>query len=392
MPLFRYVAYGRDGQQQQGQEFAGSERELERKLRARKLVLLECKEGSHSGVKQKNLERFISQLSPLLSSGIVIDRALHIIADDQGDAPVRDFSQRLREDVKRGQQLSEALESAGVADPLALTVVRAGEASGQLPSVLDTLEKYYTQLRKLKGEIAAALFYPAILVVLSLLSIILLGLYVIPTFKELFTDRLDSLPLNVRMIFAFSDFLVQYGLYTLAGVILAAVALRTGYKRSTAWRWWWSERILRLPGVGKFLAKIYVAQILSLLAVQLKNGVPMVSALNLIARATPNLLLRQRLDDIQNEVRRGKSLSSAMQRFPHIPLLAMRFLAIGEETGKLEQMAEKAGGHIANEVTMKSKAFANILGPLIIAVMGLIIAVIVVSMLTAVYSLTDIAQ
>lgn len=391
MPVYQYIAYARDGQQQQGQEYAQNYNELERRLKQRKLILVESKEAKLPRLKRSLLARLIGQLSPLLNSGIVIDRALQIIGEDNADKVLSDFAGQLRESVKRGQQLSQSLESLGAIDPLAITVIRAGEASGQLAEVMQTLEQHYDRSRKMRADIQGALLYPLVLVVLSFLSIIVLGIYVIPTFKDLFQDKIGLLSWNARFIFAFSDMLLVYGWYVLGALVAGFFALRYYVSQSDSFRAWWSKTMLGLPFVGSFLSKIYTAQVMALLAVQLRNGVPLVSALDLLTKSTPNIVIQKRLAEIQNEVRRGRNLSLAMNNFPGIPILAVRFLAIGEETGKLDGMAEKAGQQIGDDVILKAKTMANMLGPLIILLMGLIIAFIVISMLVAVYSLTDLA-
>lgn len=185
MPYFQFTAYTREGQNFEGQEFAASKIELEKRLKARRLILVDCAETRPKAQRRKMLTAFIAQLSPLLNNGIVIDRALQIIAEDATDVKIMSFAQGLRDNVKRGQQLSQAMESAGVNDMLALSIIRAGEASGELPKVVQTLENYFTRQEKLRGEILSALFYPMILIFVSLTSIVLLGLYVIPTFKDL---------------------------------------------------------------------------------------------------------------------------------------------------------------------------------------------------------------
>ncbi len=391
MPIYQFTAYARDGQKTQGREFAQNAAELERKLRSRKLILVESNEARVKSVRRQILAKLIAQLSPLLASGIVIDRALQIIADDGADKNLSDFAAQLREGVKRGEQLSQVLESAGAADRLAIAVIRAGEASGQLAEVLQTLEKYYDSVRKIKNDIQSALIYPATLVVLSLLSIVVLGVYVVPTFKNLFSDRMDFLPWNTRLIFAASDFLLVWGWLLLASLVVGGFLFAQYYMRSPTFKSWWAQKILYLPLIGGFLSKIYASQILSLLAVQLRNGVPLIAALELITRASGNALIQQRMADIQNEVRRGRNLSRAMGQFPNMPKLALRFLAIGEETGQLDAMAGKAGAQIADQISHRAKTVAAMLGPVIILVMGMMIAFIVISMLVAVYSLTDLA-
>lgn len=392
MPYFSYSAFGRDGQTKEGQEFANSRAELERRLKLRKQVLIDCAEIRAPRTSRKLLSKLVMQLSPLLNNGIVIDRALQIVAEDGGDEKLSAFAVKLRDSIKKGQQLSESLEQTGIADGLALSVIRAGEASGELPAVMQTLETHYLRRDKFRQEITGALFYPAILVFLSVVSIIVLGIYVIPTFKDLFQDRMDKLPWNVKFIFGLSDLIVHQGFLLFAFAVAVVGGIYFYYKRSANFQYWWDARLLSFPAVGKFLGKIYATNFLSVLAVQLRNGVPMISALELAATVTSNRVFQGDLAQVQNEVRRGRNLSGALAAVRQMPQLPVRYITIGEETGTLSEMVEKASNQLGDDIANRSKTAANLLGPIIILVMGLMIAFIVVSMLLAVYSLTDISQ
>lgn len=391
MPLYRYTAYARDGSTQQGQEMAANPENLERQLRGRKLTLIEQTISPTQSLPRKFLLRLIAQLNPLLGSGIVVDRALQILADDPGDAAYGEFLTALREAVKRGQQLSQALDDLGCRDALATAVLRAGEASGQMAEVLATLDTHYQQQQKLRGEIMSALLYPAMLVVLSLLSIIVLAIYVIPTFQGLFADRTQLLSWNAKLIFGFSNFILAYGWQSMVAVAVLLAAAYGGFKRNPAWRAAWHRRQLSLPLFAQYGLPLMVSQILTLLAIQLRNGVPLVQALELAGDSPRNSFIKERMQTIQNEVRRGRPLSLAMRNFPQMPNLALRYLAIGEETGRLSEMCEKSGQQLAAMTALRAKNFTAILGPAIILVMGFLIAFIVISMLTAVYGLTALA-
>ncbi len=391
MPLYRYTAYARDGSTQEGQQTAANSQDLAKQLQARRLILIEHDLSAQRRLPSRYLTRLIAQLSPLINSGIVIDRALQILADEPGDAAYGVFIQNLREGVKRGQQLSRALQDLGCGDALALAVLQAGEASGQLAAVLLTLEQHYQRQQKLRADIQSAMLYPAMLVILSVVSILVLSIYVIPTFQELFSDRTAMLSWNARAIFAFSNAVLAHGWTMLALLVIGGFGTYVGIRRSPAWKNWWAERQLRLPGIGGYLLKMTLAQILSLLAVQLRNGVPLIAALELAGGASSNSMIKNRMRDIQNEVRRGRPLSAAMRHIPNIPSLVLRYLAIGEETGRLDAMCDRAGQQLADETTQRAKNFTTILGPVIILTMGILIAFIVISMLGAVYGLTDLA-
>lgn len=391
MPLYAYTAYARDGRTQQGQATAANDQELIQQLKARKLLVIEHRVIAQQRLPHKLLVRLLLQLSPLLNSGIVIDRALQILADDGTDPVFCALVQQLRDGVKRGQQLSQALENAGCDDALALTVIRAGEASGQLPEVLLTLEQHYQRQQKLRQEIQSALLYPAMLVIISVLSVLLLAVYVIPNFQELFADRTAALTWNARAIFAFSNFILAYGwtMLTIAVIVLGVGVMAA--RRSPLVRVWWDRRQLSLPVIGPYWLKIMIAQILTLVAVQLRNGVPLVGALDLAGNAVRNGVIRQRMRDVQNEVRRGRPLSAALRHLPSVPNMVLRYVAIGEETGRLDALCDRAAQQLADTTAQRAKNFTTILGPVVILVMGMVIAFIVLSMLGAVYGLTDLA-
>jgi type II secretory pathway component PulF len=389
MPLYRFTAVGRDGNTLKGEEIAADEAALERRLKARKLVVTRIRPARQARVPEKAVTALIGQLATLVESGVTIDRALQITAEDTGDKRVATMANRLRADIKKGHALSQALGALGRLDPLIIPLVQAGEASGQLAGVLGTLQSHFESRAALRRDVAGALAYPSVLVVASLLSLVALGLYVIPTFKGLFENNMDAVPGATRAVFAFSDFLIDAGPTVgggIAGLVLIAAFL---YRSRPEVRDAVHASILRVPLVGPFIAKMDAGNLMGVLGVLLKNGVSLAPALGLSAGTLRNQALRKAVEDALAAVRRGRTLTAALKPVPAFPRLAQRLVAVGEETGRLDAACGRAGNKLQEEVRGSLKGAVRILEPLIILVMGGAVGFIVIAMLLAVYSLTE---
>jgi general secretion pathway protein F len=389
MPVYRFTAMGRDGRPVTGEEMAPDEATLERRLKARKLVVTRLRAARQSAVSQAVITALVGQLATLVENGVTIDRALQIVGEDASDKRVAAMAGRLRADIKKGNALSQALAALGRLDPLIVPLVKAGEASGQLAGVLATLQEHFERRATLRRDVIGALAYPAVLVLASMLSLVALGLYVIPTFKNLFADNMEAVPGATRAVFAFSDFLIAYG-PAIAGLLaVVGVAAVLLYRARPEVRAAMHGGLLRLPGVGAFIGKINIGNLMGVLGVLLKNGVSLAPALALASGTLSNLALRGEMDRVLAAVRRGRTFTSALQTVSTFPRLAQRLVAIGEETGRLDSTCARAGEKLQDDVRNTLKGAVRLLEPAIILVMGGAVGFIVIAMLLAVYSMTD---
>lgn len=389
---YRYVALTREGAEQQGTDEATSPEELARRLRQRRLVLVKAKPVARSKVPLALNARLVGELAGLLDSGVALERALQILAEEAGtDRRLAELARRLRDGLKRGQSFSEALASAGEFDPLLVPLVRAGEASGHLPGTLAMLEGHYEAQRQLRSDLLAALAYPLILLVVSILSLLGLGLYVIPVFKDLFADEPGRLPGATHAIFWTSDALLAYGHWLLLATLVLIGAARLALRASPALRRRWHRLALGLPLAGPLLSLAEGGRLMTLLGVLLERGVPLVRAMELGRDGVRNLEQRAGLAQAIQALRQGRPLPAAMQAVPALPERARQLLKVGDESGRLAGTCVKAGERLQRDLRTRIKALVSLAEPAIILFMGGVIGFVVVSMLLAVFSLSDLS-
>ncbi len=389
MPEFSYTALTRDGKEVSSRKFAQDKETLIRTLKKRQLLLHNAKEIQLKKIPQKALKSLISELSDLLESGIMLERSLQIVAEDNENEQVAQLASRLRNALKGGHSLSHAFTIIGQTDPLVVPLINAGEISGKLPYFLTKLNTHFEDRAALQQEVAASLAYPAILMVVSLLSIIGLGIYVIPVFKEIFEDDMGSLPLGTRIVFMFSDWLVLNGWVLpliLIGIVLAVAALQ---RASYAIRYNMDLLLLRMPFAGRLLVISEAAKLTSILGILLISGLPLVKALEITHKAISNRAIACGLRDATQDIRQGRAMSGAIEHLPHFPSIASRLIKIGDESGNLGEATAKAGHILERSLKQQLKSLVSMLEPLIILTMGGLVGFVVISMLLAVFSMSD---
>lgn len=390
MAQYHFVAVGRDGKRQEGRDFADNRQALEHKLRGKRLVLVDAKEIKARRVGNGVAVAFIAQLAELAANGVVLDRALHIISEHADDKNVAALAAQLRQGVKRGQSLSQAMSEVGQFDPLLIPLLRAGEVSGQMDVILTNLQDHYRRKQKLNREIAASLTYPAVLAVACVASVVGLGVYIIPVFRGLFEDRMDTLPTSTRMIFWLSDALLHHGLTLVALLALAIGAMAMAWRRSGALQVSVDRSLLAAPGLGAFLGKMQAANILAVLGVLLSNGVSLAPAMELAIGVARNRVVRAGLEQTLNDVRRGKRFTAALEHVAAFPRAALQMVSVGEETGRLADICSRTAVSLQDDIQTRLKSLVALLEPVLILVMGGTVGFVVVSMLLAVYSMSNI--
>jgi len=389
MPLFKYTAIARDGKEVSATEVAETELHLLEKLKRRRLLLVTSSAVKLKKIPDKVSSKFAFELTNLLSSGIVLDAALQIIAEDNEDQTLAEMIRALREMLKSGKTPADSLTQYGQFDSMLVPMIRAGENSGQLPQILEKLSQHYEKKNALKSDITAALAYPGVLVFVSITSIIGLIIYVIPTFKEIFSDNIDTLPLGTQIIFSLTDWFHAYGLHSVFGLLLCAIFIFSGFRFFPAWQVQWDRFSLTLPLAGKLLCKNYAVTFLGTLSILLNSGVPLVKALELVQQVMTNSAQKNGLSEIIKLIRQGKQLPDVLSLIPGIPSIGHRLVKVGNESGSLGPSMGKATNLLEQELKKELKSMVALLEPVIILLMGGVVGFVVVSMLLAVFSLTD---
>jgi general secretion pathway protein F len=404
MPAYTFEALDADGQTHKGLIDADTARAARSQLRARALVPLAVEPASagvnDGGGKGLNvtlwggrvfnttaLGVWTRQLAGLVAAGMPLERALTALTDEAENDKVRNLVATLRGEVNAGSAFARALSqfprefSASYC-----AVVAAGEQSGQLGTVLERLADDLEAREALRNKLIAAALYPAIVTLVAIAIVVFLVSYVVPQVAGVFEGSKRALPTLTVVMLALSGFVMQWGWLVLVLLVLGFVGLWLARKREGV-RLRMDEAVLRLPVIGRLARGFNAARFAGTLAMLAGAGVPILRALQTAAETLNNRALREDALDALVRVREGAPLASALaakKRFP--PLLSM-FARLGEQTGQLPPMLQRAADQLGAEVQRRAMSLATVLEPLLIVGMGLIVMLIVLAVLLPIIQL-----
>jgi type II secretion system protein F len=341
-------------------------------------------------VSVKNLLVFTQELSTLVSAGLPIDRSLQILGSLTENRRLRGVVQDILRQIEGGSSLAEALEShSRIFSRLYINMVKAGESGGFLEVILSRLAKYLQSSKEIREYLVSVMIYPLILTMVSGLSVTILVAFVIPRFARIFSDMKQTIPLATQIMLSMSQSFKNYWWVGL-GVVAAIYLGLKMYTQNVERKWRWDLFKLRWVGVGDIIKKVEIARFSRTLGTLLQSGVAILPALNLVKEISQNLAISRCIAHIHDRLREGKGISKSLQETNVFPPLAVHMIAVGEETGRLDEMLTKVAETYEENVQTTVKRFVSLLEPLIILVMGVIVGFIVVSMLLAIFSINEI--
>lgn len=341
------------------------------------------------GMSTREVGEFTQQLSTLLGAGLPLDRSLGVLVDLAGSQRVQKSVGDVRERVRGGGNLSEALEAQhGAFGRLYINMVRAGEIGGSLDQTLARLSDYLDRSRDLKDAVISALIYPILLIFLAVGSLILLLVFVIPQFMPIFEELGEDLPLITKIVLAFGGVLQNYW-WALAGLIFLAIVLFRRMLDDPDKKLRWDTRVLKLRWVGDLISKLEVARLSRTLGTLLVNGVPLLAALGIGGKVVGNSLMRQDLENAAREVKTGGGLTRSLANSGNFPRLALQMVSVGEETGQLDDMLLKVADSYDREVRNTIDRLLSVFTPVVTLLMAIMIGAIVLSVLLAIISVND---
>lgn len=400
MPLFEYKAVAPSGETVQGTMEAASLEVVVLKLQEAGNIPLQARESGgglslsnlrlgRRGMNAREVGEFTQQLSTLLGAGLPLDRSLQVLFELAESARVRRTVREIRDRVREGGSLSDALEEQhGAFNRLFVNMVRAGEIGGTLDVTLDRLSDYLERSRDLKDSVISALIYPALLLLLAAGSLILLLVYVIPQFTPIFEELGGELPLITRMVLGVASVLQNFWW----ALILLVVLVVWWFRRMLAdpgKRFAWDERVLSTRWVGDLVAKMETARLTRTLGTLLTNGVPLLSALSIARNVISNTVLRKDVSDAAREVKTGGGLARNLAKGGRFPRLALQMIAVGEETGQLDNMLMKVADTYDKEVRNTIDRLLSVFTPVVTLLLAVMIGTIVLSVLLAILSIND---
>jgi general secretion pathway protein F len=341
------------------------------------------------GLKQSEVGDLTQQLSTLLGAGLPLDRSLGILAELAENDRVQDTVEKIRNRVREGGSLSEALEERhGVFSRFYINMVRAGEIGGSLDQTLARMAEYLERSKELKDSVVSAMIYPALLVVLAVASLILLMGYVIPQFTPMFEEFGTELPLLTKIVLAVGTALQNYWWAMLLGVIVVMLWFR-GQLRGTTSRRKWDARFLRMRGAGEVIAKMETARLARTSGTLLVNGVPILSALSIAKNVMSNTVLADDVAEAAKQVKTGAPMAKALAANGNFTRLALQMVNVGEETGKLDEMLLKVADTYDREVRTTIDRLMALLVPMLTLGLAMLIGVIVMSVLVAILGINE---
>jgi general secretion pathway protein F len=408
MPAFSFEAVDEQGKDSHGVIEADSPRAARAMLRSRGLVPMQIEAVQAAqgqtvhwlkrdlwpsrAYNAASLAILTRQLAGLVSAGLPIERVLTVLADDTEDRRRQSVMAGLRAEVNAGASLAKAMSQfPREFGPTYRAVIAAGEQSGELARVLETLAADLEEALALRAKLMGAALYPAVVTVVAIAIVIFLLGTVVPQVAEVFTGSKRALPILTVIMLALSEAVRAWGLWALLLVLGGAVALRQALKNE-AMRLAFDAAWLRLPLIGRLTRGYNAARFAATLAMLAAAGVPILRALQAAADTLNNRAMQRDAQEALLLVREGASLASALAAHPRFPTLLTMFARLGEQTGTLPAMLQRAAAQLSGEVQRRAMQLATVLEPLLIVTMGGMVMLIVLAVLLPIIELNQLAR
>lgn len=342
------------------------------------------KAGTLHKFKTKELSYNCRQLSAMMSSGLTLVRALDILYKEQQKDAAKQVFRDVYEEVQKGSSFSDALKKQqGCFPDFMVSMIQAGETSGSLDITFKRLEDYYDKQNKLNSKIKSSMMYPIILGVLSIVIVVFLFVFILPTFKDLMNE--EDMNAIQKALFAFADSLVAYW-YVYIAVILGVIFVVKYTLKIPDVRYKWDKLICKIPKVGKLVVKVYTGRFARTLSSLYSSGIPMVESLERSAAILGNSFIEKAFTTVVDEVKQGEQLSVSIQRTGIFESMFCSILYVGEESGALDTILEKTATFYEDESDEAIQRLVGMCEPLMIIIMGIAIALVLVAVYPMLYS------
>ncbi len=339
-------------------------------------------------VTRRDVLTFTQQMATLFSAGLEIDRALQIIIGLTKKPRMRAVVEDLKARVEEGSTLSDAVKRhPKVFGNLYSGMVHAGEAGGALGPLLQRLAGFLERAHATRAQITSQLVYPTILTLAGGAAVVVLLVFVVPRFADIFSDLGQALPLSTQLLLATSNFMLRFWWALLGALAAAWFGFRQFIKR-TEGRLWLDRLKLRLPLIGELVRKVEVGRFARTLGTLLISGVPILQAMSIVQDTMTNQVLVAVVDDLTEAIRAGRPIAVPLRAAGGFPPLAIQLISVGEESGRLEDMLLQVADIFDDEVQTTVRRLTALVEPAIILVMGVVVGFIVLSILLAIFSVT----
>jgi len=389
---FPYSWEGKDktGKVVKGEMRGAGEASVSAHLRRQGITVTKIKKSSsgRGKVTDKDITLFTRQLATMLKSGVPLLQAFDIVGKGHDNPAVARLLLDIKTDVETGSSLEQSFRKFPLYfDDLYCNLLGAGEAAGILDTLLDRLASYYEKIQAIKSKIKSALFYPVSIIIIAFIITAVIMIFVIPAFKELFSNFGAELPTPTLIVMNISDFFVAYWWAIFSIVGGTVYGFFYAWKRNKAMQRRMDQLMLKIPVFGPIVRKASIARWSRTLSTMFAAGVPLVEAFDSVAGAAGNAVYYDATKSIQREVTSGSSLTIAMQNTNEFPSMVLQMVAIGEESGALDSMLSKVADFFEAEVDDAVEAMSSLMEPLIMVVLGSLIGGMVVAMYLPIFKI-----
>ena len=397
MPIYNWVAETKKGKVIKGELEAADEKAAGLQLKRRNLKIRKIKlkpkdifenvSFMQPKVTNKDIVIFTRQFSTMIDAGLPLVQGLTILADQAENKTFKRILKDIVRDVEGGSSLAEAMERhPKVFDSLFVNLIAAGEVGGILDTILQRLAAYIEKVEKLKSQIKGAMTYPIIVVAIAIIVIAVIMIFVIPVFQDMFSSFGKALPVPTQIVVAMSNFTKGNILYIIGALILF-VFLFKKYRGTTGGRKVTDTLALKLPIFGPLLKKVAVARFSRTLGTMIRSGVPIIKALEIVAKTSGNVVLEEVVLDVRSSIAEGQPIAEPLSENDIFPNMVVQMIAVGEATGALDTMLEKIADFYDDEVDVAVEAMTAMLEPLLMVFLGGAIGGLVIAMYLPIFGM-----
>ena len=390
---FLWEGKDKKGNRLKGRGLARDEMEIRSDLRKQGIAATRVRKESKlfksdGKVTAEDIALFARQLATMLNAGIPMVQSFEIIGVGNDKPAVQKLVLSIKSDIETGNSLHQALAKHPIYfDDLFVNLVEAGEHAGALETVLEKIATYKEKTEALKKKIKKALFYPAAVLAVAIIVTVILLLFVIPQFESLFKGFGADLPAFTQFVVNMSRWMQSSGWMLLIVVAVVVVSFGYSYKRSRPMRQFIDKLSLQVPVIGPILKKSAIARYARTLATMFGAGVPLVEAMKSVAGATGNIIYQDAVMRMRDEIATGMRMQRAMENTGLFPNMVVQMIAVGEESGSLDEMASKVADFYEADVDAAVDALSSLLEPMIMVILGVLVGGMVVAMYLPIFKL-----
>lgn len=391
MKSYSYVAIESDGKEKKGSVEADNVEKAEAKVRSMGLIPLEMKEQTRlrkdirsskkKKVSPRDLSVFCRQFVSMLRAGVTIVDALDMLIQQTENKVLAQAISETKREIGKGSTLSEAMRTQiDVFTPMLVNMIEAGESSGSIDASMDRMAVQFEKTSRLNGLIIKSMIYPIVLMCVAVVILIVTVTYVIPRYMKMFEGYDFKMPALTVGLMKMSDFVIDHAVIIIA-IIVAIVFGIHKWKQTDAGKEFFGKLAIKLPVFKKLNIKIYASMFSRTLSTLLLAGIPMMDALDNVAKTMKNVLYREELLRAKDEVSKGIPLSEPLKRGGMFPPMVVHMLSIGEETGEIEAMLDKLADYYDEEVEMSTQTILAFMEPVIIIFMAVIVVILIAAIM-----------